>query len=190
MIRFGLYQSCGSWGSVGPVSGLRWCGVVCEFRLVMFGPWSGRVGWCYVCVSCVFRLVMYMAGTGIWRIPAHICTQCSTLLRIVDICFLPCICLGHISQTQTYVCVVGSGFVSTSHAFMRSSGSHPAGPFAGLPQSGKAGPIAGGGWFRHNVHNSLPNCCDSPTTCRLCRGAWTRLLVVPPQHLKMLKSQL
>ena len=24
-IRFGLYQSCGIWGSVGRVIGLRWC---------------------------------------------------------------------------------------------------------------------------------------------------------------------
>ena len=33
------------------------------------------------------------------RIPAHLtCTQCSILLHIIDICFLPCIFLWHISQ--------------------------------------------------------------------------------------------
>ena len=36
------------------------------------------------------------------RITAHLrCTQCSILLHIIDICFLTCICLWHISQIQT-----------------------------------------------------------------------------------------
>ena len=30
-------------------------------------------------------------------------------------------------------------------------------------------PIAGGGRFRHNLHSSLPNRCDSSTTCMPCR---------------------
>ena len=64
------------------------------------------------------------------RIPAHLrYTQCSILLHLNYICFLPCICLWKISQIQTCLCVVvGPGFVSTSHTFMRSSASHPVGP--------------------------------------------------------------
>ena len=46
-IGFGLYQSCMNIGSVGCVSvfGLRWCGGWVAWTR------SGRVGWCYVCVS-------------------------------------------------------------------------------------------------------------------------------------------
>ena len=65
-----------------------------------------------------------------WRIPAHLrCTQCSILLHLMDICFLTCICLWQISQIQTFLFrVVGPGLVSTSHAFVSNSASHPAGP--------------------------------------------------------------
>ena len=64
-----------------------------------------------------------------WRIPAHLrCTQCSILLHLMDICFLTCICLWHISQIQTCLFkVVGSGLVSTSTAFVSNSASHPVG---------------------------------------------------------------
>ena len=45
-----------------------------------------------------------------------------------DICFLPYICLWQISQIQTCLrVVVGPGLVSTSPAFMRSSGSNDLG---------------------------------------------------------------
>ena len=49
-IGFGLYQSCWSRGSVGCVSvfWLRCCGWGVGR---WFGPGSGGVGWCYVCVS-------------------------------------------------------------------------------------------------------------------------------------------
>ena len=62
-------------------------------------------------------------------LPAHLrCTQCSILLYLINICFLPCIGLWQISQIQTCLRVfVGPGFVSTSPAFMRSSTSHPCG---------------------------------------------------------------
>ena len=67
------------------------------------------------------QVSIYCAG----RLHAHLgCTQCSILLHLIDICFLPCICLWQISQIQTRLCVVvGPGFVSTSPSFMRSSGS-------------------------------------------------------------------
>ena len=71
-----------------------------------------------------------------WWIPVHLrCTQCSSMLHLIDNCFLPCICLWHISQIQTCLfVVVGPGFVSTPPAFMRSSASHPAGPHDRLVQ--------------------------------------------------------
>ena len=79
------------------------------------------------------------------------CTQCSILLHLIDICFLPCICMWQISQIQ--IClrvVVGPGLVSTSPAFMGSIASHPAGPHDRLaPKNGNRDPIAGGGRGRH-----------------------------------------
>ena len=53
---------------------------------------------------------------------------------------------------------------------MRSSASHPAGPHGRLAQKiVNPAPKPGGVRFRHNLHSSLQNCCDSSTTCRLCR---------------------
>ena len=58
-------------------------------------------------------------------------------------------------QTCLFV-VVGSGFVTTSSAFMRCSASYPAGPHGRLvKKTVNRAPIAGGGRFRHNLHNSL-----------------------------------
>ena len=170
-IGFGLYQSCANRGSVGRVSvfGLQWC----RFEEDRTRVWSGEVGSCYVCVICdsgffcicQVQVSVYCA----WRIPAHLRrTQCSILLLLIDICFLPCICLWHISQIQTCLClVVGPGFVSTSPAFMRSSASHPAGHQA-CPQNCKSTPIAGAGGF-DTICRAVPNRCHSTTACRLCR---------------------
>ena len=106
-----------------------------------------------VCCSMVFgtlvdvcELCMYMAGqVSVYcarRIPAHRWyTQCSILFHLIDICFLPCICMGQISQIQACLrVVVGPGLVSTSPAFMRSSASHPAGPLYRLAKDGKSDP--------------------------------------------------
>ena len=80
------------------------------------------------------------------RIPAHPrCTQCSILLHLIDICFLPCICLWQISKIQTCLCVVvGPEYVSTSPAFMRLSAGHPAGRHDRLGQNAKSGPLCWG----------------------------------------------
>ena len=41
------------------------------------------------------------------RIHAHLrCTQCSIMLHLTDIFFLPCICLWQILQMYTCLCVV------------------------------------------------------------------------------------
>ena len=46
--------------------------------------WKG--GWCYVWIICVDgrSMYLYIVQGG---------TQCSILLQLMDICFLPCICL-------------------------------------------------------------------------------------------------
>ena len=41
------------------------CGGVCGEWLGGLGIWCGRVGWCYVCVSCESRLFVWIAGPGI-----------------------------------------------------------------------------------------------------------------------------
>ena len=108
---------------------LRWC----RWRVGrVLGPGSGAVGWCYVCVSLdsLCRWQIQVSVYCAWRIPAHLrCTQCSILLHLMDICFPTCICLGQISQIQTFLFkFVGPGLVSTSPDFVSSSASHPAGP--------------------------------------------------------------
>ena len=56
------------------VFGFRWCGLCMWGVSKGHGPGSGRL--CYVCVYCD-RLI-----------PAsHRCTQCSMLLKLIDICF-------------------------------------------------------------------------------------------------------
>ena len=64
--------------------------------------------------------------------------------------------MADIANPDVCVCVViGLGCVSTSPAFMRSSASHLAGTHGQLaPQTVNRAPIAGGGKFRHNLHNS------------------------------------
>ena len=92
------------------------------------------------------------------RIPAHpMCTQCSILLYLIDICFLLCICLWQISQIQTCLrVVVGPVFVSRSPTIMRSSASHSAGMHGRLAQKTvNRAPIAGDVRFRHNFHSSF-----------------------------------
>ena len=82
------------------------------------------------------------------------CTQCSVLLHIIEICFLPCICLWQISNPDCIV--VGPGFVSTSPAFMRNSASYPASPHGRrVHKTVNRAPIAGDWRGQHNLHSSL-----------------------------------
>ena len=79
-------------------------------------------------------------------------------VALMDIGFLPCICLWHISQVQTCLCVVvGPGFVSTSPAFMRSNASNTAVPHGPLPKNGTSGHHfwGGGGVGGFDTHVSL-----------------------------------
>ena len=80
------------------------------------------MGWCNIRVNCesgfVCRWPVQVYVNCARQIPAYLrCTQCSILVHNIDIGFLPCICLWHILQIQTYLCVVvGPEFVSTSPA--------------------------------------------------------------------------
>ena len=70
----------------------------------------------------------------------------------MDICFLTCICLLQVLQIHTRLCdVVGSGFVSTSPAFMRSRAKYSAGLHGRLSPK-KPGKLRG---FGHNLHSSF-----------------------------------
>ena len=42
------------------------------------------------------------------------------------------LCMADVANPDLFVCGCRSGFVSISPAFMRSSASHPAGPYGGL----------------------------------------------------------
>ena len=98
------------------------------------------------------------------------CTKCSILLHLIDVCFLACICLWQISQIQTCLrVVVGPGLVSTSPAFMRSIDSHPAGSHGGLAKKTVIGPPLLGGGVSTQFAKGLPDRCDRSTACRLCR---------------------
>ena len=91
-------------------------------------------------------------------------------VALMDICFLTCICLWQISHIQTRLfSVVGPGLVSTSPAFVSSSASHPAGPHGRHAQKTvNRAPMLGAGGF-DTICTAVLVCCDSSTTCRLCR---------------------
>ena len=88
-------------------------------------------------VLCLDYLCIWQVQVSVYcdrRISARLrCPQCCILLHLINICYLPCICLWQILQIQTCLCVVvRPGFVSTSPAFMRSGASHPADPHGRL----------------------------------------------------------
>ena len=124
------------------VFGLRWWGGG------VGGEWVGGVcqgldRWCYVCGCCESGLPVYLRILGALNpVTPYGYLRPNLYLFMVD------------TQTQIYLCVfVGPVFISTSHAFMRSSASHPVGPHA--QETVNRTHISGGGRFRHNLHISL-----------------------------------
>ena len=77
--------------------------------------WGSVMSVCIVSLDSLYRWQVQVSVCCASRIPAHLrCTQCSTLLHLIDICFLTCICLWQISQIQACLrVVVGPGLVST-----------------------------------------------------------------------------
>ena len=108
-----MFLGCDGVGGVGG----EWVGDLEEG----LEEWGGVTSVCVVGLDYVCIWQVQVSGYCSRRIPAYIrCTQCSILLQFMDICFLPCICLWHISQIQICLCVVvGPGFVSSSTAFVR-----------------------------------------------------------------------
>ena len=134
-----------------------------------------------MCLNSLCRWQVQVYVYRAMRIPVQLrCTQCSILLHLIDICFLPCICLWQMSQIQTCLCVVvESGFVSTSLTFMRSSASHSADPHGRLAKKkvNRAPPppfMAAGGV--DTICTTVCNRRDCSTVCRLSFGAcsWGR----------------
>ena len=78
----------GGRGGVGCVSVF---GVAVVYVGSGLGPWSGRVGWCYVWVN-LDSLCRWQVQLSVYcarQIPAHLrCTECSILLHLIDIGFL------------------------------------------------------------------------------------------------------
>ena len=64
---------------------------------------------------------------------------------------------------------VGPGFISTSHAFMRGSASHPSGPHDWLAQKRYLGPHCWGREGSTQFAQGLPDHCDSYPACRQSR---------------------
>ena len=64
-----------------------------------------------------------------------------------------------------FVCVVGPGFDSMSHVFVRSRASQVVGSDGRLAQKTESGPISGG---RDCVDIIWADLCSIPTSCRLC----------------------
>ena len=89
---------------------------------------------CVVSQSCLCRWQVLVYVYCASRIPVQLkYTQCSIMLHLIDICFLPCICLWRIAQIQTCLhVVVGPGFVLTTAAYMRSNASHPSSAWSAL----------------------------------------------------------
>ena len=58
------------------------------------GGWGGVKSVYVVSLDCLCGWQVQVSVYCARRIPAHLwCTQCSIMLHLIDICFLPCICL-------------------------------------------------------------------------------------------------
>ena len=69
--------------------------------------WGGVMSVRVVSLDSLCRWHVQVSVYCARRIHAHLrYTQCSILLHLIDICFLPCICLWQISPIQTCLCVV------------------------------------------------------------------------------------
>ena len=119
-----------------------------------------------------------------WQIPGHLrCIQCSILLHLMDICFLTWFCLWQMSQIQTRLFkVVGPGLVSTSHTFVSSIASHPAGTHGRLaPKTVNCSLIAGAGGF-DTMRTAVCIHCNISTVCKLCRLEPSTLVIIDTIH--------
>ena len=133
---------------------------------------TGGVWDLYLCLGCGgvggVEGNGWMAWSRVWE---GVVVLCLCVLRIWILCGdgrsrYMCIVL-----VQTFLGVVGSGLVSTSPAFMRSSANHSASPHGGLSKKhGKSIPHRGRG--RHNLH--IVSETDVTVPPRSCCVAWCK----------------
>ena len=142
-IGFGLYQTCVSSVSIGRLFGfgLRSCRWGVGMSL---GPGSGRVGWCYVCVHCVYCRSRYLCIVlgwylRIWGAPSV--QSCYTLS--ISTFYRVFVC-GRYHKSRL-VCVLSDMVI------------------------GKSGPQCWGRGFDTICTTVCHDCSDSSTTCRMCR---------------------
>ena len=138
--------------------------------------WRGGV---VLCLCELWVRIICVDGRSRYLYIAHLrCTQCSFMLHLIDICFLPCICLWHVSQIQTCLCVVvGHGFVSTSPVFMTSSSNHSRRiAWPACPKKGKSGPHY---WGREVSTQFAQQFVTAVTTPPLvCYVVWSHLFII------------
>ena len=92
--------------------------------------------------------------------------QCSIILHLIDICFLPYLVADMDNETCLRV-VVAAALVSHFQPVR----------MAGLPKNSKSGtPIAGGGRCRYHLYSSFPDHCDSSTNSKLSFGAFVSFI--------------
>ena len=128
------------------------------------------------------QVSVYCAG----RIPAHLtCTECSILLHLIDIDFLPYISLWQISQIQTlFVC----GFrpwicLNIRHFYEQQRQLSSGSAWLACPkETVNRAPILGGGRL-------VCNRCASSTVCRMCRLEPLLLSLASPIECKVEKSK-
>ena len=106
----------------------------------------------YVCVVrldplCIWQIQVFIVLGGYLRIlSAPSIQSCCTLSTSSSYRVLVCSRYG---KSRLFLCVVvGPGFVSTSPAFMRSSGS----AWPACPETVNRAPIVGNGRYLHNLH--------------------------------------
>ena len=127
----------------------------------------GLEGWGGVSLNSLCRLKVQVSVYCSWRIPAHLrCTQCSTLLNLMDICIITCMCLLQISQTCLCVCRT---FICLDIIRFYEEQRQPSIWFAWptCPKTLNRVPIAGSGGF-NTICTAVCDCCDSFTACMLC----------------------
>ena len=108
------------------------------------------------------------------------CTQCSILLHLVDMCFLPCICIVYhyffiskylystqftnkcalmmadIVNPDLFVCSCRTWIcLNITRAYEEQHQPSSRSEWLACPKTVNQAPIAGAGRFRHNLHSSL-----------------------------------
>ena len=110
-----------------------------------------------------------------WQVQVFIYCACASyvhpvfnLLHLMDICFLPSICLWKISQIQTLYVWLSELDLSRHHPFYEKQHQPSSGDqWPACPKTVNRAPISGVGCF-DTICTTVCNRCDNSTACRLC----------------------